>query len=545
MNKYDRDRIRAAAALADAHLDGRDSAPNGHRREILRAAVGLAACSMLPGYLRAQTARQRFVAYPFTLGVASGYPTADGVSLWTRLAPLPLQADGGIGRDEVLPVRWQVAEDERFGTIVAEGQQRAVSELAHSVHVDVRGLRPARGYFYRFLCGDEVSRTGRRITAPEPGAKADRLRFAIGSCQHYEQGYFAAYRHLLDDAPDLMLFLGDYIYESSWGDDLVRRHAGGEPYDLGEYRVRHAQYKADPDLQRAHAAMPWLVTWDDHEVDNDPARDQSEHLDPRFLLRRAAAYQAYYEHMPLPATMRPQPDGRLRLHSDIGWGALARIVMLDGRQYRDLQACPDPFKGGGGRTIERRDCAGIDDPQRSLLGAAQERWLDGALRTGGRRWNVLAQQTLMSARDDEPGPGRPIRTDGWDGYPRTREAVFDMFERHRVANPLVVGGDIHATVLADLKRDPWNPRSAILANEVCGTSIASQGAAQADFDRALANNPQFHVARSDRRDYCLLTLSRDTDVQVRALETVKRRNSGIETLARYAIEGGKPGLQRA
>jgi alkaline phosphatase D len=522
--------------------DGRD--PAHARRRFLHASLSLAALSMLPSSLRAQqVARVRFVGDPFTLGVASGYPVADGATLWTRLAPLPLQADGGMARDEIVTVTWQVAEDESFSRIVASGQQRAVPELAHSVHVDVRGLRPGRTYAYRFIAGDDISPTGRTLTAPAPGSGATPLRFAIGSCQHYEQGYYHAYRHLIEDAPDLMVFLGDYIYESSWGDELVRRHSNAEPIALEDYRIRHAQYKRDPLLQRAHAAMPWLVVWDDHEVDNDLAGERSEYLDPRFLLRRAAAYQAYYEHMPLPATMRPRVDGGMRLHTVVDWGDTARIFMLDGRQYRTSQACPDPLKGGGGRTVEIAECAGIDDPRASLLGMAQERWLYDGLATSRSRWNVMAQQTLMSARDDDPGPARPVRTDGWDGYPRARQRLYDTIARLKPSNPLVVGGDIHATVLADLKRDPWDPRAPAIASEVCGTSITSQGAAQVDFDRALRNNPHFHFARSDRRGYCLLTLDRDAHLAIRALDTVKARDAQIETLGRFTIENGRAGLQ--
>lgn len=514
------------------------------RRRFLQSALSLAALSMLPSSVRAQqSARARFVGNPFTLGVASGYPVPDGATLWTRLAPLPLQADGGMAPDEIAAVMWQVAEDDTFARVVASGQQRAVPELGHSVHVDVRGLRPGRPYAYRFIAGDEISPVGRTVTAPAPGSAAPTLRFAIGSCQHYEQGYYNAYRHIIDDSPDLMVFLGDYIYESSWGDDLVRRHSSAEPIALEDYRIRHAQYKSDPDLQRAHAAMPWLVTWDDHEVDNDLAGERSEYLDPRFLFRRAAAYQAYYEHMPLPATMRPRVDGRMRLHTAVDWGDTARIFMLDGRQYRTPQACPDPLKGGGGRTVDIAECAGIDDASASFLGMEQERWLYDGLGASRSRWNVMAQQTLLSARDDDPGTARPIRTDGWDGYAHARGRLYDAIEKRRVSNPLVVGGDIHATVLADLKRDPWNPRSPTIASEVCGTSITSQGAAQADFDRALANNPHFRFARSDRRGYCLITLSRDAQVEVRALDTVKQREARIDTLARFAIEDGRPGLQ--
>ena len=528
---------RRSYALANALFDR-----NASRREVLRAAVGLAALSLLPGTARGST-RSRLPEDPFQLSVASGYPTPDGVSLWTRLAARPLQPDGGLDRDAWINVTWQVAEDERFARIAAEGRQRAVGELGHSVHVDVRGLAPGRTYFYRFIAGDEVSPVGRTVTAPAADATPTRVRFAIASCQHYEQGYFNAYRHILDDAPDLMLFLGDYIYESSWGDELVRGHGAGEPFDLGEYRVRHALYKSDADLQRAHAMLPWLVTWDDHEVDNDWAGDQSEHLDPRFLLRRAAAFQAYWEHMPLTRAMRPRPDGSMPIHANVGWGRQARFFVLDDRQYRTPQPCPDPFKGGGSTTVDAAACAALEDANATLLGTAQKRWLIDGLARSDARWNVLAQQTLMTAKDDDAGPARKVWTDGWDGYPNARAAIFDALERHNVSNPLVVGGDIHATVLADLKRDPWDPRSPVIASEVCGTSITSQGAPQATYDERVAINPQLRYARSDRRGYCLLTLERDAEIAVRAVASVKTPETDAETLVRFAIEGDRPGLQ--
>ncbi|MGH8032602.1 MAG: alkaline phosphatase D family protein [Luteimonas sp.] len=530
-----------AIALSNQLLrDGRVS-----RRDVLRASLSLAGLSLLAPLARAQQARTRFVDDPFTLGVASGYPAADGITLWTRLAPQPLQADGGIGRDEMLAVTWQVADDEGFGRIVAEGRKRAVSELAHSVHVDVRGLRPGRNYFYRFIVGDAVSAVGRTHTAPAIGTTPERLRFAIGSCQHYEQGYFNAYRHIVDDAPDLMVFLGDYIYESSWGDDPVRRHSTGEPYALDEYRVRHAQYKSDADLQRAHAAMPWLLTWDDHEVDNDLAGEQSEHLDPRFLQRRAAAYQAYYEHLPIPDAMRPDVHGGMRIYTEVAYGELARFFILDDRQYRTPQPCPDAFKGGGSTTVDTASCAALDDRAATMLGVAQERWLTDGLSSTRARWNVIAQQTLMTAKDDDPGPGKKVWTDGWDGYPRSRELIYDAIEQQRVSNPLVVGGDIHATVLADLKRAPWDAGSPILGSEICGTSISSQGAAQAEYDARLAANPQIRYARGDRRGYCLLTLGRDARVDVRAVASVKQRETSVETLTSVSIADGRPGLQQS
>lgn len=513
------------------------------RRRLLQAVLGVAGMAMLPASVRGQY-RSRFTAYPFTLGVASGYPRPDGVSLWTRLAPEPLQPDGGMLRDEWVTVRWQVATDEAFGQVVAEGEQRAVGELGHSVHVDVAGLLPARRYHYRFIAGDEVSPTGSTLTAPAGGQKTDRLRFAIGSCQHYEQGWFSAYRHMHDDAPDLVLFLGDYIYESAWGDVRVRRHAGGEPYELGEYRSRHAQYKLDVDLQRAHGAMPWMVVWDDHEVDNDPAGEQSEHLDPRFLLRRAAAYQAFFEHMPLPRSMRPDVHGRMRLHTELGYGDLARIFMLDTRQYRSPQACPGDFKGGGSTRVDPEECAELGDAARSMLGREQESWLSARLQAPSPRWNVIAQTTLFAHRDDQPGAGVKAWTDGWSGYPAARQRLLADLAQHGGSNPLIVGGDIHATFVADVQDDPWTARPRSLASEVCGTSISSQGAPQALTDGVRADNPHVKFARSDRRGYCLLDVRRNaTEVSVRALDDVTRRDTRIETLARFNTRIEQPGWE--
>lgn len=509
------------------------------RRDILKAIAALGAMAMVPAAVRAQQQSPRFVAPPFAVGVASGYPRPDGVTLWTRLAPLPLEPDGGLLPDEVLPVTWEISEDERFGNIVATGTQRAVQELAHSVHVDVRGLRPDRGYFYRFRCGPELSPTGRTRTAPAPGQTPQRLRFAIGSCQHYEQGYFGAYKHLLADDADLMVFLGDYIYESSWGEVRVRRHHGPEPYDLAGYRVRHAQYKTDPDLQAAHAAMPWLVTWDDHEVDNDPAGAISEHLDPRFLLRRAAAYQAYWEHMPLPASARPQVDGSMRLHDRVDFGGLARFFVLDNRQHRSRIPCPSALKGGGSTTVDPTACPELADPAQTLLGAAQEAWLDRELGRSDARWTVIAQQTLVAPRDQQPGPGELRWTDGWDGYPLARERLFDSIERSRSANPLVVGGDLHATVVGDLHR---GARAAPLASEICGTSITSAGTPPEETARRMVDNPHLKYANSRDRGYVLIDLGRDVQARLRVVDDVTRRTPSVRDEARFAVEAGRAGV---
>ena len=265
----------------------------------------LATGSLLAG-AGAWAAPHRWSAYPFTLGVASGYPSPDGAVIWTRLAPQPLTPNGGI-EDALLAVRWEVARDADFKTVVANGTVFAEAAWAHSVHVQVQGLTPRCWYHYRFHSGDASSVSGRFRTAPRADQAVSQVSFAAVSCQHYETGYYAAYRHMLDDELDLIVFLGDYIYESPSQTTPVRRHARGEPFTLSDYRTHFAQYRSDADLQAAHAACAWLMVWDDHEVENDYAAAQSQNLDDPawFLRRRANAYRAYYEHMPLPPTMRP------------------------------------------------------------------------------------------------------------------------------------------------------------------------------------------------------------------------------------------------
>jgi alkaline phosphatase D len=462
------------------------------RRQFLQRAAALAAFGAAVPLTRV-VAQPRFSVYPFTLGVASGYPHPTGVTLWTRLAPHAL-AGGGMPSTPV-EVTWEIAADERFGMIAARGKALATPEWAHSVHVGVTGLQPGHVYWYRFMTGNAVSAVARTRTAPEAAQAASRLRFAFAACQQYEQGYFVAYRHMAREDLDLVVHLGDYIYESTWGRNLVRAHGADQPQTLVEYRNRYALYKSDEDLQAAHAAFPWIVTWDDHEVQNDYANDRSQDLDSRdaFLLRRAAAYQAYYEHMPVPAWARPRgPD--MRLHGAISFGQLATFFMLDDRQYRSHQVCARP--GRGGSTVVREEaCPERLDPKLSMLGAEQERWLDEGLGQSRSKWNVIAQQTLMAQSDRRPGPGADYWTDGWDGYPRARERLLRSVVQQRASNPLVIGGDVHMSAIADLKVDFDDANSPVVATEFVCPSITSQGPSR----RTRTSSSRTALAAATRR----------------------------------------------
>jgi alkaline phosphatase D len=520
------------------------SASRLSRRAFLGGAGGALSALVLPS--TAVGAASRLPGGLFSLGVASGDPWPDGFVIWTRLAPRP--ADGGSMPAKPVAVDWEIAADENMRRTVRRGRVIARPEAAHSVHVELRGLAPARSYWYRFRAGGELSTTGRAVTAPSPGASPDLLRIAVASCQHYEFGYYAAYRHMVADRPDLILHLGDYIYEYAGPKALtpsrVRLHPRYECRTLEQYRDRYALYRSDPDLQAAHAWCPWIAVTDDHEVSNDYAGDQSQSLTPvdEFRARKAAAYQAYYEHMPLRAASRPR-GSRMRQYRRIAFGNLASFHMLDIRQYRSVQACGDG-KHGGGRIVY--DCAALDDPSRSMLGAAQEAWLFESLKHSRARWHVIGQQMLMTRLRQPDETGRiGYLSDGWDGYMATRRKLLDFLARNRISNPVVLGGDIHSFWITDLKADFDRPESATIATEFTGTSISSPGISYSEGLSVLPANPQVRYFESRYRGYLLCDITPSlwlTDLRI--VDNVRDRSSGARTLASFYVQAGHPGALR-
>lgn len=508
------------------------------RRAFLRRALLLAAAGFFAPVLARAQAVSRFSAYPFTLGIASGSPTTTGFVLWTRLAPAPL-AGGGMGAESV-EVRWEVAHDEKFSRIAKQGMATAVAERAHTLHVEADGLEPGRGYFYRFIAGGEASAIGRARTAPAPEAPDATLRIALASCQHWEQGYFAAYRHIVDEAPDLVAFVGDYIYERSRRGDVVRRHHNEEPKTLAGYRDRYAQYKSDKDLQAAHASAPWLMTWDDHEVANDYANAQSQDLDAGFLARRAAAYRAYFEHQPIrPSVLRS--GGEYRIYGSHAWGNLANFLVLDDRQYRDPQACPRT--GRGGSNVVGPACTQRLQEGRTLLGKAQEQWLDRELMASKARWTLIVQQTLLAPATRHTKKGPQTWTDGWDGYPHARARLLASLVKSGAANPVILGGDVHAHYVADIHADPAKADSPVIASEFCGSSITSQGPDAKLVAGIRDSNPHIRHADGSKRGYILFDINRDRlQAKLRVLDTVKRPDASVSTDATFTVRAGKPGV---
>jgi len=481
--------------------------------------------------------RPRFADDPFQLGIASGDPTPTSVMIWTRLVPKPMEPDGGMTMRTA--VSWEVADDEGFAQIVKRGRATAVPELGYSIHVDVDGLAPDRWYFYRFTAVDAASPVGRLRTTPAAGALSP-LHFAFCSCQHYEQGYYTALKHLSTEEVDLVAHLGDYIYEYGPIEGRARLHNALEIRTLDDYRKRYALYKADPMLQAAHHRAPWIVVWDDHEVDNNWAGSFGENgmeSDEQMHDRRAAAFQAWWEHQPARVP-RARSWADLTITRTINWGALARFWMLDSRQYRSDQACGDG--------VVNVPCGDWASPSRTMLGPTQEKWLSQGMAASRSRWQVLANQTMLASLDTAPGPTLQTSMDSWSGYPAAQTRLLNTIARAAPNRTIVITGDNHANWVNDIRAS--EPRSPSIATEFLGTSISSggDGSDRANFytDAIAAENP--HVKwHNNRRGYVVCEVTPETwRAEYRTVAYVSRPDAAIETPSKWRVAHGRPGVQR-
>jgi alkaline phosphatase D len=513
------------------------------RRTLLRTG-GTAALSLV-WLSRAAAARAHPPRIPevFSLGVASGDPTPDGFVLWTRLCPEPLESGGGLDEDPY-GVRYEIAADPEFARIVQRGTADAVPEEALSVHAEIAGLEPATWYWYRFAWSREISRVGRTRTAPPLGAGPERIRFAFVSCQNYSQGYYPAYADLArQEDIELVVHLGDYIYEGNGVSELaIRPHVPRATLTtLDAYRTRHAQYKTDPDLQDAHAAFPWLLTWDDHEVSNNYAGLHIGVQPPEVVAaRRAAAYQAYWEHQPLARSRKPLgPD--MSMYRREPWGDLATFHVLDTRQYRDVQL--------GNCAPAERDpvsayCPEELNPARTIMGSAQRQWLLEGLAEGPRGgWNILANQVGFAPQVDlDPNKLRWfMRTDTWDGYVADRQRILDFAAEQDIRNLVVITGDKHENTVRNVARSYTDIAGPPVATEFVGTSISSEGDGGRPTAYGLVNNP--HVLFENfRRGYVHVDADHATwRADFRVVDSVQTRDVPAYTVASFGVENGKPG----
>ncbi|SDH89578.1 alkaline phosphatase D [Actinokineospora alba] len=469
--------------------------------------------------------------YPFTLGVASGEPNADGFVLWTRLAPSPLNADGLGGMSSAnVAVEWQVSTDQYFTTLAASGTFTATQAWGHSVHVELTGLLPGREYWYRFRAMGHISPVGRARTAPAVGTSPS-MKMLFASCSHYEAGYFTAYRRMAEENPDLILHLGDYIYEGGAGSGVRTHQPSTEISTLATYRVRHALYKRDPDLQAAHAAAPWLVVWDDHEVENNYANLIRNDTSPAgdFTARRAAAYKAYYEHMPLRAAQAPS-GANLQLYRRVRWGSLATFHMLDTRQYRDDQACGDGTKL----------CPAADDPARTLTGATQESWLLNGLGQKLGTWDLLGQQVFFAQKLAAADGSKSM--DSWDGYTANRGRIQNGWDAQGNTSTVVLTGDVHRSWASNLMQN-YGTQNRIIGTELVTTSITSGGDGNATDNGLSSLNPHVKFYKNLRGYVRTVTTPTQMTVDFRALDRVTVRDYPVKTIQSYVIQAGNPGLQ--
>ncbi|MFD3614636.1 alkaline phosphatase D family protein [Streptomyces sp. NPDC058676] len=523
----------------------------GRRRlfTITAAAAALAFTTNLPARGAAGSREldaARISSDPFTLGIASGDPLPGSVLLWTRLAPAPYEPGGGLPEQYVV-VQWEVAVDERFALIVRSGAATAYPEYSHSLHVDVEGLEPDRVYYYRFRTGAWISETGRTRTAPATTAAAATLTYAVVACQAYHDGYYTVHRHLAEDDVDVVLHLGDYLYEyavnstggaRNYTDRKLPDVFNHEAMTLEDYRLRYALYKSDPDLRAVHAAHPFIVTWDDHETENNYAGSISENNDPPevFLLRRAAAYRAYWENQPLRSAQFPSgPD--LQLYRRLQWGTLAQFDVLDTRQYRSDQLYGDTKHVLG---------AEVDDPSRTITGAAQESWLIDGWHASRALWNVMPQQVCFSQRKLDLNAEAKMSMDAWDGYRASRRRILDGARSAGVENLVVMTGDVHVGYAFDIKDDFDDPASTTLGTEIVATSVASgrDGVERpSNWDTYLKANPHLKFYNG-QRGYVRVELDRQAArADFRTVSAVTTPGSPITTAASFVTEAGNPGLQ--
>jgi len=475
---------------------------------------------------------------PFALGVASGDPLADSVILWTRLSVDPLEPTGGIP-DEEVDLVWEVGTDESFDEVVATGVATATPASGHSVHVDVQGLDADTWYSYRFKVGDATSPVAKTRTMPAADAEPDQLMFAFASCQSWGDGYYTAWRYLAEDPLDLVVHLGDYMYENGEEDGEVRQAPVGEALDLPTYRQMYALYKSDPDLQAAHASFPFVFTWDDHEVDNDYAGDQQEDADPvdEFLERRAAAYQAWYENQPVRIDPPEGPD--LEIYQTFDFGTLARFYLLDSRQNRDDQPCAP-----AGGPSQGTECGDELDDARTIRGPEQEAWLDERFAETEARWNVLGSSVMVTPLPFTQGAPRAFNFDQWDGFVAARKRLVDSIVENEVANPVVICGDVHWSQVSAIAEDPEQPDGPLLITELIGTSISSAPSeSQATaIDAILANIPNVEWSNAAQRGYVRVTVTpEDMVAEYRLLATALEPDSDLEGGTTWRIESGTAG----
>ena len=514
-----------------------------NRRHLLVGA-GVLGVAALPSFSKAARLNsKKLKEYPFTLGVASGDPWPDGFVLWTRLAPRLLELGFGL-EPASYPVEWEVATDPAFRHGRLSGTTVATSEWGHSVHVELSGLAPSTRYWYRFMAAGHRSTVGTVVTAPLAMSDVSRLRIGVAGCQNYEHGFFTAYRYMAEAQLDAIFHYGDYIYEAKQGRrteiPVVREHIGDEPMNVEGYRLRYALYKSDLDLQAAHASTAFLMTYDDHEIDNNWANDLDEMCTypAVFLSRRAAAMQAWYENMPVRQAQKPSA-ANLVMHRRLDFGRLLRVHLLDTRQYRDDQICTGS---------KAQHCRSPDLLQSgSIMGESQHQWLEDGLdnRFG---WNLMAQQVVVMPfkRPGGPTDDAGVAADSWSGYTGSRRRLVQAIRKKNISEAIIATGDVHQNIVGYVPEREEEPDRNQAATEFVCTSISSLGDGQnikvrgPDFREIIASNPNVLFANGQRGYHVFEVTEKHWQTQIYKVDRVSQPGGQLSRLAGFTVEKGSP-----
>lgn len=513
------------------------------RRSLLTGLASSAAVAPFIGRSWAQSA-PRFKTDPFALGVASGDPDANSIVLWTRLAPSPLEPRGGMPSDAV-GVAWEIAEDDKMQRVVRRGTTDALPAEGHSLHVVAEGLTPDRPYWYRFMSGGAESRIGRTRTLPARGTLPERYRMAVASCQRIEHGFFTAWGDIAKADLDLVFHAGDYLYEYALTAEAmatrmpfaVPDNARAKVSDLAAYRTRYALYKLDPDLAAAHAAHPFVVSFDDHEVVNNwgGMSGPAKMSDRDFLRLRAAAFQAFYENSPVRPSVRPRGSD-ITMYRSFDVGGLLRLAVLDTRQFRSMPPCGK---------AETRRCDERLAPHRSMIGNDQERWLLDLFARRDTAWTVLGNQVQMMQVRHKEAAQDIVNTDKWDGNAAARQRLLQGAAERQVNGLVTVTGDIHRAMAGNLLVDFDKPKAPPVGVEFVATSISSDGdggPAKSTGARLMANNPHLRFYDA-RRGYLMCDFSHQRcEASFRTVEFVTKRGAKTATAASFSVDAKKPGL---
>ncbi len=470
---------------------------------------------------------------PFSLGVASGDPTPDAVILWTRLAPDALAADGAGGMpEEKADVVWEVASDAAFVSVVGTGVFTTTPAHGHSAHVDATGLEPGTAYHYRFRYADWTSPVGRTRTLPS--GSPERFGVAVVNCQMYESGRFGAYQHLVDEEVDVVLHLGDYIYEYAAGTSSRSPKPDRLLETLADYRLRYASYKSDPQLQAAHARHPFVLTWDDHEVANNYMGDVLPGVGSPALgqARKTAAYQGWWEN--LPSRVGPPENGALAVYQDFAAGDLVRIHVLDERQDAAVPPCRDTAQPG----TDFGNCEAREGEDRTRLGADQEAWLAKSLAKGGVTWNLLGNPVVLAGVDGGTKTAA-YYLDTWDGFPQARTRLIEQLAA--TDNPVVLTGDYHAGMVLDVNAVPFDTTSQLVAPEFMSPPISSL-LFPADVS---ARTPQLRQQLNDHGYMTVTVTPEKLTVVFRCIEDVGDPDTAIASKATWVVTAGDPVAREA